>query len=383
MNDYDLQGSQILIIDDIPDNLQLIAHVLDDCNYNLFMKSNGPEAIGMLDTMLPDLILLDIRMPEMNGFEVCQKLKDNDATREIPIIFISAVDDISDIQRGFEVGGVDYITKPFNNEEVKARVKNHLSLTKLREKLKIKNQELEEVLQRERNMVEHLRLNLSLSLPHELRTPLNGILGFSEILSNMTEAPSLEEIIEYAGMIHSSGKRLQRLVENSLIYANLKLVNYTSPNGKIIEAKKEIFQAKEFLEQLCSEEAINYGRLEDLILDLQNLSLNTSRDNLRKIIVEILSNAFKFSRAGSNVRVSTGMNENNHFIEFSDNGSGMNPDQLESIGGFMQFQRDKQAQQGMGFGLAISILLAKMENVNLKISSIKDSGTTIRLSFPF
>ncbi len=127
--------SLILIVDDSPMNTQILGNMLDKNGYKLAMAKNGMEALDYVNRKLPDLILLDIMMPEMDGFEACTKLKQIDSTKNIPILFITALSSISDKLKAFEAGGLDYITKPFIEEEVLARVKVHINLRKVMEKL--------------------------------------------------------------------------------------------------------------------------------------------------------------------------------------------------------------------------------------------------------
>lgn len=122
------QQARILIVDDEPINVMIADRILQKENYDTITASNGKEALELIDENIPDLILLDIMMPEMNGFEVCTKLQENEQTREIPVIFLTAVTDKESIVKGFEVGGKDYLTKPFNTPELLARVKAHVSL---------------------------------------------------------------------------------------------------------------------------------------------------------------------------------------------------------------------------------------------------------------
>ncbi|MES0489872.1 MAG: hybrid sensor histidine kinase/response regulator [Leptospirales bacterium] len=382
METVDTKSSTILVVDDIAENLQLLIDILGDHNYTIRPASDGEFAIKYATSDPPDLILLDIRMPGLSGYDVCKTLKSNEITKDIPVIFISAADDISDIKTGFDVGGVDYITKPFNDEEVIVRVKNHLILQRLKQNLKTKNAELKNALERERKMIEDLRLNLSLSLPHELRTPLNGILGFSELLAGLTELPTLSEITEYAKAINASGKRLYRLVENSLIYADLKLINYTAANGKIREMKKTPLYIMEIVEAVAKRQAYIANRTEDLQLDLEDIEVIISSDNLEKILIELLTNAFFFSKPETLVKVKLKKTKNENRLEISDYGVGLDSEQISSLGGFMQFQRQKYAQQGMGFGLTIASLLIRMENGKMEIESKKGVGTTFRLLFP-
>jgi len=127
--------SSILIVDDNPQNLQLLGSIIYEQGYNVSISSSGAHALKSIDQHAPDLILLDIQMPEMDGFEVCKTLKSNPLTKDIPIIFLTAVTDSEKIMHGFELGAVDYVTKPFNKGELLARTATHVELKLAREKL--------------------------------------------------------------------------------------------------------------------------------------------------------------------------------------------------------------------------------------------------------
>lgn len=152
-NQADERKPEILIVDDTPNNLRFLSTMLFEQGYEVRKAINGQMALKSVHTEPPDLILLDIRMPEMNGYEVCQKLKAEAQTKDIPVIFLSALDDPMDKVTAFDVGGVDYITKPFQFEEVLARVKTHLMMCQLQKQLQEKNERLQQEI-RKREQVE-------------------------------------------------------------------------------------------------------------------------------------------------------------------------------------------------------------------------------------
>ncbi|MDP6037024.1 MAG: response regulator, partial [Candidatus Latescibacteria bacterium] len=127
----DLKGARILVVDDQPENLDVMCLALEAAEYDVLIASSGAQALSLAERAHPDIVLLDVRMPDMDGFETCQRLKENADTRDVPIIFVTASDDTVDVVRGFEVGGVDYVLKPVQKDEVLVRVKTHLEHSRL------------------------------------------------------------------------------------------------------------------------------------------------------------------------------------------------------------------------------------------------------------
>ncbi len=203
--------ANILVVDDTPDNLRLLSAILTDQGYRVRKALNGQTALKTVRTVPPDLILLDINMPEMNGYEVCQELKADHQTQEIPIIFISALDDVLDKVKAFKVGGIDYITKPFQAEEVIARIDNQLTIRQLQKQLQSQN----DLLRQEQEKSERLLLNiLPKSIVTQLKEEQNAIaeqfdeatflfadlVGFTGLSAPMTP----EEVVKLLNEIFST-----------------------------------------------------------------------------------------------------------------------------------------------------------------------------------
>ena len=161
------ESSSILIVDDMPKNIQLVAKFLTDEGYNLFFAQSGVAALKQVNTRPFDLILLDVMMPGMDGFEVCEKIKEIPSAHNIPVIFLTAKTDDEAIARGFSLGGVDYITKPFNPVELVARVRTHLKLRQREKQL------------RDLNSTKDTLLSV---ISHDLKTPFFNIMGLGELL---------------------------------------------------------------------------------------------------------------------------------------------------------------------------------------------------------
>ncbi len=187
----------MLLVDDNPVNLDVLVETLGHEGYDILVATNGMQALSIAQQRLPDLILLDINMPEMDGYEVCRRLKEADQTQAIPILFISALGEVVDKVRAFGSGGVDYITKPFQTEEVLARIRTHLTLRRLQEELqaanlelKEKNETLENTLNQIKEMQNHLVMqekmaslgDLVAGVAHEMNTPLGAISSMHDTL---------------------------------------------------------------------------------------------------------------------------------------------------------------------------------------------------------
>ena len=232
----------ILIVDDTPENLRLLGDMLEDEGYEVMVATNGPDALenAMADPP-PDLILLDIMMPGMDGYEVCRRLKGNIATRDIPVVFLTSMADTDDEARGLEMGAVDYITKPFKLELVKARVNNHISLHQAGVELQRYNTRLEEMVQeRTKQLAEaHERLKtldsakdaFLRSISHELRTPANGVLCVGQLAVASIEDSSVRE--EVQALFDGSRDRLADTLDYALQLAEIDAGDTQQPMEQI------------------------------------------------------------------------------------------------------------------------------------------------------
>jgi signal transduction histidine kinase len=229
MNVEEANKGTLLIVDDVPANVRVLYEFLLKHGFKVRVAKDGKSAIKTTEHARPDLILLDVMMPGMDGFEVCQVLKSQDSTREIPIIFMTALADTVDKIKGFGLGAVDYITKPFQHEEVLARVNTHLSLrllqTQLQEEIK-QRVEAEKFLQIHALELEKRNLELDAfarTVAHDLKNPLNGIIGFTELLLEECSIATLpsEESIEYLHWVGKAGQKMIGIVDALLLLAGV------------------------------------------------------------------------------------------------------------------------------------------------------------------
>jgi two-component system sensor histidine kinase/response regulator len=219
----------IMIVDDTPANLKLLEDMLIQQGHEVRSFPLGRLALAAAAKNPPDLILLDVLMPEMNGYEVCERLKSSGALSDVPIIFLSALSETQDKVKAFHSGAADYISKPFQFEEVQARVETHLKLHQLQQALKQQNERLEQaVAARTRELAEaNARLtildrskNEFLNLiSHEFRTPLNGLLGVSQLI--LDGMPATEDNLELNGLFQRSRRRILSILEDALLLAEI------------------------------------------------------------------------------------------------------------------------------------------------------------------
>lgn len=271
--------NNILVVDDTPANLRLLVNLLAENAYKVRAVPSGKLALAGIKQSMPDLILLDIMMPEMNGYEVCEQLKANPETQEIPVIFISAINDVLDKVKAFAVGGVDYITKPFQVEEVLARVKTHLENRFLQQSLQDKNKQLGRALAELQAAQNQLILSekmaalgqLVANIAHEINTPLGAIRASSD-----NSAKALEEFLEVLPKLFEelSGDRqkyflalIDKSINTNNIFNTKEKRQFKREITKILEIH-EVPNARRLADNLVDMKI--YGEIEDLIPLLQD-----------------------------------------------------------------------------------------------------------------
>jgi DNA-binding response OmpR family regulator len=204
-NDENQRQSLILIVDDVPENLQVLGTILEEENYEVALSANGQQTLDLIDDIQPDLILLDIMMPELDGFEVCRRLKKSAATEKIPIIFLTAKTDTDDIVKGFELGAADYVTKPFSAPELLARVHTHLELKKIAHE-RIQKEKLQGIIE------------MAGAVCHELNQPIqvssiNSELAMADIKEDNPVFDNIKTIKEQTDRMAAITRKLMRITK--------------------------------------------------------------------------------------------------------------------------------------------------------------------------
>jgi two-component system sensor histidine kinase/response regulator len=359
---------KILVIDDEEWLREMIQLALRQKGYEVIEAENGEVGIEKAEKILPDLILCDVNMHKVDGYLTLSSLRNKPATAAIPFILMTGLADNAGMRHGMELGADDYLPKPFTIEALYAAVEARLK----------KSQALRE--DAEKKMAD-LRDNISMMLPHELRTPLNGILAYGEILAADAETLQPSEIAEMGQTIHESGKRLERLIENFLIYSQIEVLE-SDPQRTSALRKKQTQAPRKIVEARATLQAEAAGRSADLRLELTDKPIAISEDYLTKIVDELTHNALKFSAAGTPVRVSLFPGPTHLTLSVSDNGRGFQTDHINKVGAYMQFGRKQQEQQGLGLGLIISKRLTELHGGNLDIQSEPGKGSTIVVKLP-
>jgi signal transduction histidine kinase len=276
--------------------------------------------------------------------------------------------DNAGMRHGMELGADDYLPKPFTTDALYAAVDARLK----------KAQTVHDEAERK---LAHLRDNISLMLPHELRTPLNGILAYGEILAADADKLKPTEIAEMGHVVHQSGKRLERLIENFLIYSQLEVIAADPKNVNALRIGRTEHPVA-LIEKHAIAQAALADRSQDLSFEMGDIPLPMSGEYLSKVVDELTQNAFKFSDPGSPVRLILAEAFNTITLSISDQGHGFSTEQISRVGAYMQFDRTMQEQQGLGLGLVIAKRLVALHGGTLSIVSSPNSGAVISAKFP-
>jgi len=372
----------ILIVDDNTTNIKVAVDHLKARGFETIVARNGEMGLKRAKVAQPDLILLDIMMPGIDGFETCRQLKADEETQDIPVIFMTALANVEDKIKGFAVGGVDYVTKPIQAEELLARVKTHLMI--LAQKRQLQQQtfelqqakELAESAQRIAEKADQTKSSFLANMSHELRSPLNAILGFATLMERSPTLPL--EHIEHIAIISRSGQHLLTLINDVLDMSKIEAGQTT-----LEEKDFDLYHLLDELEDMFQLKA-NDKNLQltfDCADDIPHC-IRTDETKLRQILINLLSNALKFTEKGRVIlRVNRASPAPLLHFEVEDTGPGIALDELETIfEAFAQSRAAREAQEGTGLGLSISKKFAQLMGSNLTVSSQVGQGSILKFT---
>lgn len=357
-----LEDLTILVVDDNQENLKVVSNILRSEGYKLALALGGKEALMILKEIKVDLILLDIMMPEMNGYELCTKIKSNENWQQIPVIFLTAKNQMDDLIKSFEVGGVDYLTKPFQREELLVRVRNHLELKVSREKI------LDMIRERDK---------LYSKIAHDIRSPLSGInqtldaidQGYIDVKSN-----DFEEIInDLSDTTKTTFKMLNNLlewtreqIEDNVEFA-LKPVNIDS-----------------VLSDCVSLESMN-AKIKGVTIH-QNIPTTDiaicHKTTIHAVFRNLLSNAIKFTSTGGSIDISSSKEKDKLHIFVKDTGVGMAEETIKKIFEKHETVSTSGTNKELGTGLGLFIVkdFIRKNRGQISIESHPGKGTTFTVT---
>jgi len=357
----------LVIEDDLPVRTTIL-DVLKAEEFEAYGARNGVEGLHVARERLPDLVISDVIMPGLDGYGVVRELRQDPKTATIPIILLTARSDRHDMRQGMEYGADDYLTKPFTINELMNAVGAQLKKRTA-------------IVHKYETTLRMLRKNITYALPHELKTPLTGILGYAYMLLADYENVKSQDVQEYAGWIVKSGERLQRLIENYLVYAQIEIM---SSDPQQIDALRNhiIKNSEDIIREEATRVAEEVNRLADLRLELCPAALQIAAQDFRKIVAELVQNAFKFSPPGTPVKVCSSRDETTFSLSIHDQGRGMTPEQIHQMGAYMQFERKLYEQQGVGLGFSIAKSLVQLHAGHISVTSTPGMETTVQITFP-
>jgi signal transduction histidine kinase len=382
----------ILAIDDTPANLMTLGAALADL-YELQFATSGTQGLALAAQAPPDLILLDVMMPEMDGYEVCRRLKSEPQLRHIPVIFVTAVNEVDAEMSGLKLGAADYLTKPINIGIARQRIFNLLEREQLRKAVETERNLLEQrVAERTAELeavagarekalaaaeyLSNLKTQFINNMSHELRTPLNHVTGLS-LLCQRTQ--DLEKAKQHAANIHTASQHLLGIVTSVL--------DFSSVEAGQLKMCHEVIDLPPLLNGLAAlyvEMTTSKGLAFDVLqpASIPETMLGDAR-HLEQVLKELLGNAVKFTQQGKvTLAITPGVDE----IEFavSDSGIGMSDEQLAA--GFKPFhQADGSATRrfgGLGLGLALTEHRVRLMGGKLAVESAMGEGSTFRVKLP-
>ena len=376
-----MNAPSILIVDDEPNNLDVIVAQLSDCDYQIHYASSGQEALSSLDIYNPDLILLDVMMPGINGIEVCQQIKAMPKWQAVPIVMVTALSSKADLAKCLDAGADDFISKPVKSEELRARVKSMLRIKKQFDKIQSLSLIQENTIDTLKISLGALRGNLASNLSHELNPPLYGIIAITasiEVIKDYLQDMEIAPALEMLDLVEQSACRIEMLTKRLLVYFELE--TFVSKQYPVKPMRTKFSSTA--IETTLRSQAQSSNRSNDLVFSLEDAEILLSEQYLSTLLYELVDNALKFSSSGTSITVSSQIEGDMLKLSVLDLGRGMTEEQIAKIDAFIQFERETYEQQGTGLGLTISRKIAELTGGKFWITSVYQHETKVHLTLP-
>lgn len=389
----DIKGN-VLVIDDFKANIEYIKRILENEGYTVFSSDNADLSLRLIAQNKFDLILLDVVMPKIDGYELCEKIKKSKINSDTPVIFVTTQRDENSIIKGFKAGAQDFIIRPFYKNELIARVNVHFEHNKYRKELEILNKNLEKQVkirtrelnlaleelnssyknlkevQKELESLDEAKENFLQIISHEIRTPLNGIIGFSELLINKCKD---KEYIDYINMLHESVKRLEHFSMKALLITQLKTGKYVY-NFSTINIQKYIHEITSQFDSLTRKNNLK------IHYNFEDITLYTDQYLLKSGLINLIENAIKYSPVNGLIKIeATRKAGYNCQIIISDEGNGFPEAILKNKN--MIFYNNDFVDNNPGLGLYTTFLIIKSLNGEITLNNKADKGAEVIVRF--
>lgn len=359
---------KILIVEDEATVRSNLAELLDAEGYQVVQAVDGLDGLRVARSEHPDLVLCDIMMPNLDGRGLLDAIRQDAQLAATPFVFLTAKADRQDVRAGMNQGADDYLIKPFTRAEVLTTLHARLRREKATEA-------------RVEAVVRKLGATLAQSLPHELRTPLNGILAGSQLLMEFGEEGSPDDVRELASCVHNSARRLEELVMSFLLLAELDLAALDAAHAArvlVTERHSISDRLNHALEGLDAE----MHRQGDLDVEVTEAELPLNPLHFDRMIRELVRNAFKFSPLATPVRLRGRLDAGSYLLSVEDQGRGLTPEEIAGLGLFVQVDRGRYEQQGIGLGLHLARRISQLYGGGMDVTSRPGMGTTVTIDLP-
>jgi two-component system, sensor histidine kinase and response regulator len=360
---------KILVIEDDANIQEDIQHFLNFEGFCRIMARNGREGLQLAKVELPDLILCDVSMPELNGFEVLTALRQDQKTATIPLIFMTGKADRTNLRLGMELGADDYLTKPFTPVELLRAVATQL-------------QKRSTIAQQSQTKLDSLNNSITLVLPYEFQSPIETIISSSKTLIENNQKSGDMESLNRLKTIQSCGENLHRLTQNLLLYTQLEFILKSSEQRASFRGHQICEDAEATVAEVALQKAEQVDRLADLHLKFQPTRVAIPEADLQKIAEEVIDNAFKFSKPGSSIKIVGTAKNGRYILQIINQGIGMTVEQIGQALTSPQFTNKIYGQPGLRFGLLIAKRLTDLYDGELMLQSTPGKQMIVQISLP-